>query len=59
MNQMNNEKLNEIKDWVLVNHETNEAHHYETFDEALYSPYKGTIMTRHKYENEYKIKNSL
>lgn len=51
---MNNEKLNEIKNWVLVNHETNMVHHYETFDEALYSPYKGTIMTKQKYEDNLK-----
>ena len=45
-------ELTEIKEWVVVN--GTEVHHFETFNEALHSPYKGHVMSKYYYEYNYK-----
>lgn len=48
-------ELTEVKEWVIVDRETGKLHYTETFQEALKSPIKGHVMTKHYYENDYKI----
>ena len=47
-------ELTDVKEWVIVDRETNMPHHVFTFKEALESPIKGHIMTKTYYETSYK-----
>lgn len=45
-------ELTEMKEWVVIS--GTEVYHFETFNEALHSPYKGHVMSKYYYEYNYK-----
>jgi len=47
------EDLTKMKDWVLVDRETGAPNYFVTFDEAIHSPIKGHVMSKHYYDNHY------
>lgn len=50
---VNKRELTEIKEWVVIDRETNTVNYFETFDEALNSPIKGHLMSKYYYEHDY------
>lgn len=52
--EMNTEKkeLTEVIGWVVVS--GTEVYHFNTFEEALHSPYKGHVMSKYYYEYNYR-----
>jgi len=56
---MMNKKVDatQIKEWVILDRDTNEPHYFETWDEALHSPIKGHVMSKFYYLTTYQTKN--
>lgn len=48
------EDLTKMKDWVVVDRETDEVTYFETFDEAIHSPIKGHVMSKTYFDFNYK-----
>jgi len=51
MTMWNKKELTEMKEWVVVEGAT--PHYFETFEEAVYSPIKGHLMSKFYYEYHY------
>ena len=49
---MNRVELTQVKEWVVISGDN--VYSFNTFKEALYSPYKGHVMTKYYYEYTYK-----
>lgn len=44
----------QIKEWVILDRDTNEPHYFNTWNEALHSPIKGHVMSKYYYKTTYK-----
>lgn len=49
--------VTQIKQWVILDRDTNEPHYFETWDEALHSPIKGHVMSKYYYQTTYQNKD--
>jgi len=50
---MNKVELTQVKEWVIIDRETDMVSYFETFDEAIHSPIKGHVMSKYYYETNY------